>query len=204
MKLLNKILLLALLVACILMGSYIFFKEVLLPKKHQVQDVTIVLEKVQKVLKLVTVEGQFSELTKHEEWYGYNISPLRKKALIRINAKVLIGYDLDKMNLIIDDATKTILIDSFPPPEILSQEDEVEYYDIHEGLFTSFSKDDYTFIHKNAQEKIKLIALESGLLEKAEEQKKDMLDLLEITLKHMGWSLKISHQNKHIPSKKLD
>jgi len=170
---------------------YIYTQEILIPKRHVVEDSTIVLEKVNKVLKLVAVEGQFSEISKHEEWYGYNISPLRKKALIRINAKVLVGFDLEKMNMNVNEETRTITIDEFPNPEILSMDDDIEYYDISEGLFTSFSKEDYTSIQKKAEIKIREIAVNSGLIEKAEEQKVDILSILELTLNNIGWELRI-------------
>lgn len=160
-----------------------------MPKTHVVEDSTIVLEKINKVLKLVTVEGQFSEITKHEEWYGYNISPLRKKALIRINAKVMVGYDLEKLELEIDEDQRVIYLDKFPQAEILSLDDDIEYYDITEGLFTSFTKEDYTSIQKKGEQKIREIAQTSGLIEKAAEQKDDMLSILSLTLQGIGWEL---------------
>jgi len=163
-----------------------------MPKKQVITDSTVVLEKVQKVLKLVTVEGSFSEIHKHEEFYGYNISPLRKKALIRVNAKVLVGYDLEKLNMEIDEKARTIFIDAFPDPEILSMDDEVEYYDISEGLFTSFSKEDYTSIQKEAENIITQNVLKSNLFEKSNAQKEDMIGLLELSLHSVGWKLEIN------------
>lgn len=181
--------------ACLI---YIYAQEILIPKRYVVEDSTIVLEKINKVLKLVAVEGQFSEIDEHEEWYGYNISPFRKKTLIRINAKVLVGFDLEKMNMQIDEKSRTIYIDAFPSPEILSMDDDIEYYDITEGLFTSFSKDDYTAIQKKAEIKIKEIAASSGLIEKAEEQKEDILSLLELSLEKIGWQLRIKEAAKSL------
>ncbi len=174
--------------------GYLYTSKVLLPKRHVVQDSTIVLEKLEKVLKLVTLEGQYSDLSKHEEYYGYNISPLRKKTLVRINATVMVGYDLEKMDLIIDETKRMIYLEHFPQPEILSLDDDVEYYDISEGLFVSFSKEDYTAIQKKAKQDIEQIALESGLLEKAYEQQEDLINMLHLTLNNMGWELSIKNE----------
>ena len=90
MKFARNFLVTLLLAALLVAGGYIYVKEILVPRRHVVQDSTVVMEKVQKVLKLVTVEGQFSEIHQHSEYYGYDISPLRKKALIRVKAKVLV------------------------------------------------------------------------------------------------------------------
>ena len=168
---------------------FIYYKQVLIPKRHTIESSTIVLEKINKVLKLVTVEGQFSDISKHEEYYGYNISPLRKKTLIRVNAKVLVGYDLDKVEMKIDEGAREIYIDQFPNPEIISLDDDVEYYDISEGLFVSFTKEDYTAIQKKAKKDIEEVALESGLIESAIEQKEELISMIELTLNSIGWKL---------------
>ena len=171
--------------------GYIFFKEYIIPKRTTIQDSTIVVEKVNKILKLVTVEGKFSEIHQHTEYYGYDISPLRKKALIRVNANVLIGYDLKKIDMQIDELNKTIYIDNFPEPSLLSIDDDIEYYDVTEGLFTSFSSSDYNSLQKIAKEKIKESVSKSGLFDKAQEQKDEVLELLKITLRSLGWDLVI-------------
>lgn len=165
-----------------------------LPQKHIITDSTVVLEKVTKVLKLVTIEGNFSEIHKHEEFYGYNISPLRKKALIRVNAKVLVGYDLEKMGIEIDESSRTFYLKSFPEAEILSMDDQIEYYDISEGLFTSFSKEDYTSIQKEAEKIILESVLTSDLYERSNEQKDDMISMLRMTLNSVGWKLKVENE----------
>lgn len=178
--------------ALLLFAAYFISNYSFLPKKQIITDSTVVLEKVNKVMKLVTVEGNFSQLHKHEEFYSYNISPLRKKALINVKAKVLVGYDLEKLNMEIDESSRTIYIDNFPEPEILSIDDDLEYFDITEGLFTSFSKDDYTAIQKEAKKIIYKSVEESNLFDRSREQKEDMIDLLKLTLNSVGWELKTS------------
>ncbi len=171
---------------------YIYFTQIKIPRSHVVESSTIVLEKIEKVLKLVTLEGEYSELSKHEEYYAYNISPLRKKTLIRVNAKVLVGYDLEKMDFVMDEKNRSIIIDKFPEPEILSLDDDVEYYDISEGLFVSFTKEDYTAIQKKAKKDIEEIATNSGLIEKAKEQEQELIDMLTVTLNSIGWDFIIN------------
>lgn len=190
MKKIKSILFIAITISLICSLSYIYFFKIFQVQKHVIQDSTVVLEKINNVLKLVTVEGNFSEIFKHEEFYGYNISPLRKIALIRVKAKVLIGYDLEKINMEIDEKSRTIHVDFFPKPEILSLEDEIEYYDISEGLFTSFSPEDYNSLQKIAKNKIREVAKESNLLHRAEMQKAELFSILNLTLRDLGWNLK--------------
>ncbi len=189
MKSLKNLLIIFLLLGFLASTVFIYYNQVLIPKRHTIESSTIVLEKINKVLKLVTVEGQFSDISKHEEYYGYNISPLRKKTLIRVNAKVLVGYDLDKVEMKIDEGAREIYIEEFPNPEIISLDDDVEYYDISEGLFVSFSKEDYTAIQKKAKKDIEEVALESGLIESAIEQKEELISMIDLTLNSIGWKL---------------
>jgi len=50
---------------------------------------------------LITVEGEFSETFTHRDGRKmfFNLLQMEKKALIIIKAKVLIGFDLDQINI---------------------------------------------------------------------------------------------------------
>ncbi|MBK9744287.1 MAG: DUF4230 domain-containing protein [Saprospiraceae bacterium] len=61
------------------------------------ENTTIVLEKIKTVTKLISVEGQFSELYNYKESYDYDFFNLfSKKIILRVNAKVSVGYDFEK------------------------------------------------------------------------------------------------------------
>ena len=53
-------------------------------------------------------------------------------------------------------------LDAFPEPELLSVDDDIEYYEVSEGLFTSFSTSDYNALQKIAKAKIVEVAESSG------------------------------------------
>ena len=59
--------------------KYYTWQEVQAKEQSQV-----LLEKVKNVYKLVTVEGHFSEVYTYEDYWAYDFSPFRKKALIRV------------------------------------------------------------------------------------------------------------------------
>ncbi len=149
----------------------------------------ILLEKVRKVAKLVTVEGHFTELYSHKDFWGYDFSPFRKKALLRINATVQVGYDLEKMQIEMVPAQRKIVISNLPDPEILSIDHSVDYYDIQEGTFNYFTPEDYTAINRKAKEYIREKARQSKLFEMAARQGNEMLELIEFMAASAGWTV---------------
>lgn len=157
-------------------------------------DVTVVLEKVKKVFKLVTVEGQISEIYTHQDYYTWDIQPFRKKALVRVNAKVLVGYDFEKVVFNVDEESQTISISSFPEAEILSFEHDLDYYDITQGAFNQFTTGDYNLINQKVKEYARTKALESDLLLTAEEQKDEILDMFDIIVGATGWKLLVGER----------
>ncbi len=153
-------------------------------------DGTVLLEKVQRVAKMITVEGYFSELYDHKEHYWYDISPLRKKALLKVAAKVSIGYDLQKMEFEVDPIQRTLLIKYFPDPEVLSIDTDVSYYDLQEGLFNQFDEKDLTSINAKAKDLIRQKANNSDLMLQAEDQANEIRDLIKFIAEESGWTVK--------------
>ena len=155
-------------------------------------NTTVVLEQIHKVTKLVTVEGQFSEIYDHKEYYKYDIFDLfTKKMLLRINAKVSAGFNLEGSNMTIDSISKTVYFTELPKAEILSIDHDIDYYDISQGVFASFTPEEYTSIDKDAKEMIASKVQFTDLLKKADEQKQEYLDMLELILRTYGWKLVI-------------
>lgn len=152
---------------------------------------TTVINQIKKVAKLVTVEGNITEVYTHKDkvpfmgWGPYS----EKKAMIRVEAKVLAGYDLEKMTYKVDEKTKTITITSLPEPEILSIDDDLSYYDISEGYWNSFSEDDYNKMNRKIKEYISNVAAEGELMDSAKEQGVDLLNTMQELVALSGWKL---------------
>lgn len=158
-------------------------------QKNISEDLDVVMNKVEKVSKWVTVEAYFSEIYDYKDYYYYDFSPLRKKALIRVKAKVSAGYDFSAFSMVTNDALKTITINNFPPPEILSVDHELDYYDISEGTFNSFTPEEYNELQKNAKDYITKKAAESNILKQAEDHKEELIEILKFTIEAAGWKL---------------
>jgi hypothetical protein len=184
---LKSILYIILIGAAIFLAWRIGFNQNLF-KANQTQSSTVMLEKVKLVTKMVTVEGQFSEIFEKKEWYKYDyLNLFSKKILIRVNAKVSVGYDFEHINITTDSLTKTLTLNEFPAPQILSIDHDLDYYDITEGTFNRFTAEEYNAMHKEAKNLILKKAHESNLLELAQDQKKNYVEMLEMALRSVGW-----------------
>ncbi len=119
-----------------------------------IQSNTIV-QSIERVFKVVTAEGHFSEVYEYENTtHTLSFIPSTKKALIVVNAKVLMGFDFKKLKVEIDESDKSIKILSFPEPEILSVEPDLRYYSLENGLLNKFSNKDLTMLQADAKAKI--------------------------------------------------
>lgn len=163
----------------------------------------VLLEKIKSVCKLISVEGDFAEIYQYENTKSqlFNFLSSKKKALIVINAKAQIGYDLKKILMQSNSATKKITLTNFPEPEILSVTPDLQFYDIKNGLFNAFSPDDLTALHKEAKAHILEKIPESGLMETAKKEAIEAILLIEKIVETIGWKLDysaLSLENKDI------
>jgi hypothetical protein len=159
-------------------------------KKHRVKEQSVVLlEKIRHVAKLITVESNFSEIMHFVDTKNLllNLLSSDKKAIVVVNSKVLIGFDLKKMRLQADPDHKTVHITFFPEPEVLSIDNDVEYYDVQNGLFNKFNSSDLTRLNQKAKEQIMEKIPESGVLSKAREKAMDTLLMMEEIARAFGW-----------------
>ncbi|MDP5229315.1 MAG: DUF4230 domain-containing protein [Cellulophaga sp.] len=165
-------------------------------RKKQSKELTevqshVLLEKIKSVCKLIAVEGDFAEIYRYENTKERFLSLVssKKKALIVINAKAQIGYDLKKLILSADTTSKKIILTSFPEPEILSIEPELDFYDIKNGMFNSFTPNDLTVLNQEAKQHIRDKIPESGLMQTARSEALEAILLIESIVETIGWKL---------------
>jgi len=158
----------------------------------------VFLERLKNVAKLSTVEGHYSEIYTYKDFWKYDISFLRKQALVRIQAKVSAGIDLEGMNISADEAEKKITLGPIPEAQILSIDHELDYYDLDEGTFNSFSAEDLTTIQAEGKSLIRKAALESNLLIQSNQQLDEFLKEFTFLLQSMDWQVEILMDSKEI------
>lgn len=175
----NSMMTLVMLVLGLLLGGIIAF---LASNKLGAAPVVItesshtIAESMRKVFKVVSAEGHFNEIYNYEETTKlFNFIPSKKKALVIIQAKVLVGYDFEKFKWEVDEVNKKVKLLNFPAPEILSTETDYKYYNIEEQFFNLFSKDDLAKIQQNGKKQVIEAAKKSHLPEVAAEQMRMLL-----------------------------
>lgn len=155
---------------------------------------TVLVEKIKSVYKLVSVEGDFAEIYRYEQTRDQLLSlfKTKKKALVIVNARIQIGYDLTKIKIQSDEARKKIVLTNFPEPEVLSLTPEMEFYDIRNDFFYAFTPDDLTQITKEAKEHLLNKIPKSGLMEQARKEALEAILLMEKLVETIGWRLDYS------------
>lgn len=168
------------------------------------QQSVILLDKIKKVCKLIAVEGDFAEIYTYENTRERFLSLVssKKKALIVIRAKVHIGYDLKLVQVHANTDKKQVILSGFPQPEILSVEPDLEFYDIKNGLFNSFSPDDLTTVNQEAKKHIREKVPASGLIETAQREALEAILLAQSLVETIGWTLDYSALEIQANSKK--
>ena len=185
-----------LLVAGLLLGAVIMFLFSKLSRTAAQPVVKesshTVVESMRKVFKIVFAEGHFNELYNYEETKKlFGFIPSTKRALVIIQAKVLVGYDFEKCKWEADEATQKIKLVSFPEPEIISIEPEYKYYNFEENIFNLLSRDDLTRIQANGKKQVEAAAIKSHLPKIAADQ---MRTLLMEVVQSRSWQLEDSYK----------
>uniref|UniRef100_UPI00321671A7 DUF4230 domain-containing protein n=1 Tax=uncultured Draconibacterium sp. TaxID=1573823 RepID=UPI00321671A7 len=160
-------------------------------EKHLKNQSVLLLEKIKQVCKLITVEGEFSEIFTHrdEKNLFFKLFQMEKKALLIVKAKVMVGFDLTRIHIEINAHKKLVTLSQFPEPEILSIDNDLEYYDIQKGIINKFSESDLTNLNKKSKEFIREKVETSHLIQIAKNQANDTVSLIRQLIESVGWEL---------------
>lgn len=191
MKAFSRIVGIVAIAALVVAAFFIGMRTTLFQGKHVEEQADVLLQQVKSACKLITAEGYFTEIYDYKDYYYWDISPLRKKALIRIKARVSVGYDLEKMHIEALPEEKRIAVSSIPELEVLSIEHELDYYDISQGSFNAFGVDDYNHLNKRAKDYIRNVALSSELVDQARERGLEIIDYIRMITESAGWTLDV-------------
>ena len=186
----------SLLIIGLLVGALIMFLISRLTRtgkgRHTKETSHTVVESIRKVFKIVLAEGQFNELYTFEDTKKlFGFIPSTKRALVIIEAKVLIGYDFEKCVWETDNMNKKIKLVSFPDPEIVSIEPDYKYYNFDENIFNLLNREDLTRIQVNGKKQVELAAINSHLPKIAAEQMRTLL--LEV-VQSKNWEIENIHK----------
>ena len=170
-----------------------------------IEESQILVEKIEKVCKLVTVEGHFVEYYDYEDpdagsffSYQYIVNPYallpKRTARLRVSGKVLVGYDLKNLQIDAIHETKVIRISKVPEPDILALEHDIEYLDKTDNLFYRFSDEEIVRLTEGAKTKVREAAIGSTLITSAKDQGNDLFELIEFMVVNAGWTFELESE----------
>ncbi|MCD9584073.1 DUF4230 domain-containing protein [Tenacibaculum maritimum] len=131
---------------------------------YQKEEIKVMLNGIKSMSKLVVAEGTFSEVLNYSDSkkYLYDFLSFDKKAIVTVEAKVEVGYDLSKLDVQIDSIGRKIVINKIPSEEIIVVPN-VRYFDLQQSQFNSFTKEELNKINQNSIARIKETAKVSML-----------------------------------------
>lgn len=179
--------------------SWYYTKKFKSPKQDLSVESQILLERIEKVFKVVLAEGYFTEIYDHntkKDFFG--LFKTNSKALVVAKAKVSIGYDFGKMKFRRDHNSRTLVIEHFSEPEIISIDTDYKFYDINQGMLNKFDNEDFTAILAEAKNLMQEKAQQSELPEIAYKQVQIMMQQL---CASAGW--KLEHEKVLEPLKTM-
>ena len=170
------------------------------------EEATVLLERIRNVMKLVTVEGDVTELftsTSSRNVTMYLPLPSKfsfdKRATVEVRGKVLVGYDLEQLDITVDPDRRTIVLRNLPQPEILAIDHELIYRDLDESWFNTFTAEDYSRLNQRAKERLRDEALNSKLMARAQVQGNTVIEGIEYLAKNAGYEV-IVYASDALPS----
>lgn len=190
-RLRNLFLILFLLLGLLLGGFYLLEH---FGQHHPQASSEVLLEQIRDVAKLVTNEGDFLEIYAYEDYWGYNISPLRKKALVRAKGHVLVGCNLDQVDMEIREDDHIIVLSHLPEPEILALEVEIDYYDLTQGTFNAFEPADLNRIEADVRAKMREKVLVSDLYRQSSVRMGLFYNTIQALADQTGWTMRYKDQ----------
>ena len=167
-------------------------------EKNQQEEIKVVLNGIQNLSKLVVSEGNFSEMYSFSDTkkYFYNYLSFEKKAMLSVNAKVEVGYDLSKLDIQIDSIGKQIIINKIPEEEVVISPD-IKYFDLQQSQFNTFSKSELNKLTDKSIEKIKSTITVSNLQKEAKTRLFEELSKIYQLSKIYNWEV-IDNTNSKI------
>jgi hypothetical protein len=161
------------------------------------EEAQILIEKIEKVSKLVTIEGNFVEYYNYENRPSFYNShywitdQFKKRVHLRVRARVLVGYDLKDIRVDAFPDERRMVISNLPEPEILAIDHTVDFFDKEATVFWPLSNEDYLTVTRGAAEQIRRAALKSELIPRAREEGNELFDIMAFMVTSAGWSLEI-------------
>lgn len=174
----------------LIIGGYNVFNNKLKNSQSQITANHLIEKQIKKVGKLIVSEGNYAQIFTYKDSKPLftDIFTSNKKAIVAVNAKTTISYDLSKLEITVNPSSKTVLINKIPEAE-LSINPEIEYYDIQEDFFNTFNADDYNTIKNKIQHTLAKEIKQSEVYKNAQNRLITELEKIYILTNTLEWKL---------------
>ncbi|MCK8521444.1 DUF4230 domain-containing protein [Aquimarina sp. D1M17] len=180
----------ALLMALLAFGIKYFIDRSQL-KETELESSNLILTQMKNVGKLVVTEGHFAEVITYKDAKKYYLDMFtsQKAAVVVVNAKVQVSYDLSKIDYIINKDNKTVTITKIPEPEIDINPD-IKYHSLIPGFLNKFAPKDHNTIRKKVILQLEKKVQTSSLITNSQNRLLSELQKIYILTNSLGWRLK--------------
>lgn len=185
----RKILLGAVLALVIVFG--IRYCEHQKDEREQLEASTALIQtQLQNVGKLVVTEGNYAQVFSYKDSKDllYGLVKAYKKALVIIDAKAKVSYDLSKMVVTTNAEKKKVIILFIPEPE-LDINPNIKYYDVSQDYLNQFTERDFNIVKERIEDDLRRKISKSELMTNAENRLISELQKIYILTNSMGWTL---------------
>lgn len=160
-------------------------------RKIELQSSDLILNQIKNVGKLVVTEGHFAEVISYRDNKGFfsGLFTATKTAVVVVNAKVQVSYDLSKIEYILNKDIKTVVITKIPEPEININPD-IKYHNLAYGFLNQFAPKDHNLIKKKVINQLEKKVKKSSLVSNSENRLISELQKIYILTNSLGWTLK--------------
>lgn len=158
-------------------------------------ETSLIQQQVKNVGKLVVTEGSFAQVYSYKDsrQFYFDIFSAHKKALIVVNAKATVAYDLSKLKVEVHEDRRTVNITHIPKEE-LDINPDIHYYDVTQDYLNQFKAEDYNKIRSRIEKSLRRKIENSDLKSNAQNRLISELQKFYILTNSMGWTLEYKNR----------
>ena len=158
--------------------------------KTNIQSSGMIMSQIKNVGKLIVTEGHFSDVITYKDAKKLYIESFtaEKKALVVVNATVMISYNLQQIEHTLDVDQKKVIISDIPEAEI-NIIPEIKYHDLQEDFFNQFTPEDHNKIRAEVLERLHSKVKTSSLVTNSKNRLFSELQKIYILTNSLGWTL---------------
>ena len=160
-------------------------------EREKIEENTALIQRqLKNVGKLIVTEGNYAQVFSYEDSkkFYFDVLSAKKRALVVVNAKASVSYDLSKVSTTVESDKKVVTITGIPKPE-LDINPNIEYYDVSQDYLNQFEASDYNTIKNRVETSLRKKILASELMSNAENRLISELQKIYILTSTMGWTL---------------